>query len=278
MMGGGAVLSVAAVVMLVPASRHHLLGTLRGEALQNGKYVSQWVDDLSNQDEDTRREAANNLGNLGTRGRSALPELLRVTCEDPDEHVRCMAAFAVYKIASAVKRYQDDRATEILDALIVALQDDDPIVRMNATLGLGTLGPDARKAVPQLEAGIKRKDNDVRVLWFTMSVREQMILTLGFIGPDAKGALRLLEESLADKQESTRCMAATALGKLGTDAKHAVPLLLKTADNPSEHRVVRQSARDAIALIDPESAAKKPASSPAVQKLSGGAPSGRAEQ
>src|SRR5262249_54559930 len=149
-------------------------------------------------DDDTRREAANNLGNLGVPGRPALPQLVRIMCEDEDERVRCMAAFAVYKIASAVKRYQDDRATEALDGLIVALQDEDPIVRMNATLGLGTLGPEARKAVPQLEAGIKRKDNDVRVLWFTMTVREQMILTLGFIGPDAKDALGLLEESLAD--------------------------------------------------------------------------------
>src|SRR5262245_42251415 len=111
MIGGGAVLSVAAVALLVPASRHHVLGTIRGEATQNGKYLSQWVEDLANPDDDTRREAANNLGNLLAPGRPALPDLVRVACEDEDARVRCMAAFAVYKIASAVEKYQGEHAT-----------------------------------------------------------------------------------------------------------------------------------------------------------------------
>jgi HEAT repeat protein len=256
MMGGGALLCVAALVMIVPNSRRLVVGTLRGEAMQNGKYVSDWTAQLTSEDEDTRREATNNLGYMGATARSALPDLSRVMCDkDEDPRVRCMASHAIDKIASDVMRH-GDHATEILDGLIDAVQDADPYVRMNAASGLRWLGADARKAVPQVMAGIKSKDNDIRVLTFTITIREQMLLTLGSIGSDAKDALDLLEESLEDDEQSVRCTAARALGRLGPHAKHAVPLLVKTADNPREPSAVRGSAREALQLIDPELAAK----------------------
>jgi len=255
MIGGAAVLSAAAVVMIFPRSRHYMLGTLRGEATLNGKYVSQWVDELANEDEEKRREAVNTLGNLGAPARSALPDLVRVMREDSEVRVRCMASHAIDKIASDVMRH-GEHATEALDGLIAGVQDEVPLVRMNCASGLRWLGADARKAAPQLVAGIKKKENERRELWFTMTIREQMILTLGCIGSDGPEALDLLEESLRDDEESVRDTAARALGKLGPDAKHAVPLLVKTANNPREPSTVRNSAREAIGVIDPETAAK----------------------
>jgi HEAT repeat protein len=255
MMGGGAVLSAAAVIMIVPTSRHHVLGTLRGEASQNGKYLSQWIDQLADPDDDTRREAVDQLGNLNALARPALPDLVRVMRQDQDERIRSMAAFSVYKIASDMKRH-GDRATEALDGLIAALQDEKALVRMNATLGLGTLGADAQKALPQLQAGIKRQDNDVRVLWFTTSIREQMIVTLGLIGPDAKEAVGLLEEMLRDPEPSMRRQSIQALGKIGPAAKQAVPALIAVINDESEPGIVHDLAREALKQVDPEAAAK----------------------
>ena len=248
-------LSAVAVVMIVPVSRHYVLGTLRGEAALNGKYVSEWVDQLANEDEEMRREAVNQLGRGGAPARSALPDLVRVMGEDSEVRVRCMASHAIDKIASDVMRH-GDHATEVLDGLIVGIQDEDGLIRMNCASALRWLGADARKALPQLLAGIKNKDNDRRELWFTMTIREQMLLTLGCIGSDGSVALDLLEESLGDDNESVRRTAARALGKLGPEAKHAVPLLVKAVENPREPKAVRDDARDAIEIIDPDSAAK----------------------
>src|SRR5438128_1024831 len=134
-MGGGALLSVAAVVMLiVPASRRHVLGTIRGEASLNDKYLSQWVEQLDDEDNDTRREATVILGNFGTPGRAALPALARVMREDKDSRIRGSAAFGIYKISSDITRNQGVHATEILDALTPSLEDSDALVRMNVTL------------------------------------------------------------------------------------------------------------------------------------------------
>lgn len=256
MLGGGALLSVAAVVaMIVPTSRQHVLGILRGEARLNDKYVSQWVDDLGSENVETRHEAAANLGNFGTPGRAALPELARVLRDDMDAQVRCAAAFAIFKISSDVKR-QGVHANEILDVLISSLTDSVPLVRMNVALALGTLEADARPALPELQAAIKRKENKVKVLTFTLTIREQMIVAIGFMGPDGKDALGLLEEALRDDSEATRAQAARTLGKLGPDAKHAVPLLIEAINDEAESEHVQESAREAVKLIDPDAAAK----------------------
>src|SRR5262249_39628898 len=124
------------------------------------------------------------------------------------------------------------------------------------TLAMGTLEMEAVKAVPELQAAIKRKENKAKVLTFPLTIREQMITTLGFIGPGAKDALPLLEQLLHDDEETTRSAAARALGRFGPDAKHAVNLLQEAIDDEAETETVQDSAREALKLIDPAAAAK----------------------
>jgi HEAT repeat protein len=175
--------------------------------------------------------------------------------EDKDSRIRGTAAFGIYRISSDLTRH-GRHATEVLDALIPSLDDPDPLVRMDVALALGTLEADAKDAVPGLQAGIKRKDNKVKVLTFPLTIREQMIIALGFVGPDAKDALGLLEEALRDDEETTRNHAARSLGKLGPTAKHAVPLLIEIINNEAEAEFVQETAREAVMLIAPEMAAK----------------------
>ena len=54
-LGSGAVFGITvAMVLVVPFTRRHILGTLRGEPLQNGKYMGEWTEELA--DEDKTRE------------------------------------------------------------------------------------------------------------------------------------------------------------------------------------------------------------------------------
>ncbi|HMF10944.1 MAG TPA: HEAT repeat domain-containing protein [Gemmataceae bacterium] len=254
---GGTLLCAVGAIFIVPSSRYFLFGTVRGEPQVNGKHVSYWVHALDSDDKDTRLQAAINLSNTGYTGRSALPDLLRVLEDDPDDYTRAQAAFAIYKISSDVK-FHGDHATEILDGMIRALSDSDPLARMNAALALGTLGPDAAKALPELEEQIRHGDNSGHLLESPMSIRDHMVIAIGHVGPAAKGNVVLLEELLHHEDESTRITAVRALGLLGPDAKHAVPFLVEVIRDPNELLHVQQKARQVLKLIDPEAAAKLP--------------------
>jgi HEAT repeat protein len=226
------------------------------EPVQNGKYMREWVSNLASPDSDIRFDAAANLGNIDGRARSAMPDLVRVLREDKDRRVRSAAAFALYKISADLRRHGGVHATEILDGVTAALNDPDPLTRMNAALALGTLESEARAALPALEKAIQKKENKVKVLTFTLSIREQMIANIGSMGADGKESLPLLEEMLRDDEETTRAMCARTLGKLGPAAKHAMPLLLNTIRDPAETEFVVDSAKEAIKLIDPDEANK----------------------
>jgi HEAT repeat protein len=252
----GAVFSLLFLaVMIFPQSRRHMLGTVRGEPMQNGKYTSEWIAQLSDPDPDKRNDAAASLSGIDSRGRKALPELLRLVREEQDSKVRAAAAFAVYKIADGVKRNKD-HATEILDTITAALDDPDALTRMNSALALGMLEGDARPALPALEKAIRRDENKSRTLIFPLTIREQMIADIGFMGADGKDGLPLLKEMLVDDEDTTRKRCAMSLGQLGPAAKEAVPLLVAAITDESESDLVRESAKEALMLIDPDAAAK----------------------
>jgi HEAT repeat protein len=135
---------------------------------------------------------------------------------------------------------------------------------------LGLLGPDAGDAVPAL----------VPLLTGEESVRASAAETLGRIGPGAKAALPnliaafkdsnawraairavsrigkdavpLLIEALKDPAVPIRAGSAEALGRIGTDAKRAVPHLLVLRDRESEDAAVREAAAEALKLLDPD--------------------------
>jgi HEAT repeat protein len=217
--------------------------------------MSEWVSELDSPDGDTRFKAAGNLGFIDARARSTLPDLLRVLRTDKDPAVRSQAAFAIYKISSNVKRL-GVHATEILEDVVPALDDPEPLTRMNAAMALGTLEEDACSALPALEKAIRNKENARRLPLCPLSIREFMLTSIGFMGSDAKDSLPLLEELLLDDDETTRKVCAQALGKLGPAAKHAVKLLRDAIENPAESQLVKESAKEAIKLIDPDEAVK----------------------
>src|SRR5207237_56766 len=73
---------------------------------------------------------------------------------------------------------------------------------------------------------------------------------LSLKGHEPKVALAILSESLTHEDQETRWVAAQELGRLGPEAKSAVPMLIKLLDD--RHAPVRMNAAKALSKIDPE--------------------------
>ena len=90
------------------------------------------------------------------------------------------------------------------------------------------------------------------------SIRSAAAMALGKIGCDAKTAIPMLTDLLKDKDEVVRRAAALALGNIGPEAKTAIPALtelLKENDWP-----VQWAAAESLGNIGPE--ASRPPSPP----------------
>lgn len=89
------------------------------------------------------------------------------------------------------------------------------------------------------------------------AVRRSTVKTLGRIGPQARAAVPALIEALQDPDSFTvRGYAAEALRRIGPDAKSAVAALIEALQDKSVH--VRSQAAYALAHVGPEASAALP--------------------
>ncbi len=147
-------------------------------------------------------------------------------------------------------------------------RDGEPL-RIAAMQALGMFGPKAAAAVPEFTR-ILRDDQDPRVFWYTAAAVTEL-------GPEAKAAVPPLIAALRTKVAATgatvgyityggvgmskedgpvRLAAAVALGKIGADAREAVPELTRALADTDPR--VRGEAAAALGAIGPKAAAAVP--------------------
>jgi HEAT repeat protein len=133
-----------------------------------------------------------------------------------------------------------------VQAYIKALKSADVDVRRQAAVALEKLGPDAKSAVPALQAALRDPDQFVR----RFAAR-----ALGAIGPAAAPAVNDLVQMLRAENREEAEAAVSALAKIG---KPAVQPLAKFLESSNDPQMVIQVAK-ALGGMGPDAAAAVPA-------------------
>jgi hypothetical protein len=197
---------------------------------------------LKDPNRDVRLQAAAALGDLGGQAHLVLPALRAALKEaalkDGDAAVRNAAAHAVLQVGP-------QPASEIA-GLIASLKDDLDVVRFNAAIALGDLGPEAREAVPALtHAHLRDPDAAVRV---------EAAVALWKIDRKAASVVAVLIKALEDPNEMICWMAADCLGQMGAEAREAVPALQQALRRDFRIGLIRTGVGLALQRIDPQAA------------------------
>ncbi|HTA30109.1 MAG TPA: HEAT repeat domain-containing protein [Candidatus Cybelea sp.] len=166
--------------------------------------IPELIERLSDTDGTIRLHSAIALGKMGPEAKSALP-FLEPFLHSQSHTVRVYAAEAVWKITR-----QTEPSLSILEA---GLQETNASFRWAAAVFLGEMGSAASPAIPLLAQIVHDPDKQVASL---------SLQALAGIGAES---LPILTNALADSDPAIRISALVALGKLGPMAKVAAPLL-----------------------------------------------------
>jgi HEAT repeat protein len=243
---------------------------------------------LTDEDALIRYLALAALADMPKEARSVLP-LITKHLRDADPYVRCQAALALRRMGpdtlvhllpvtrdpeatirftavQSLTLYQE--APEAVRALVDAVYDSESKVRVAAGAALIQLGPAAKDALPRLLGLLKEDNLDIQTLAFAaimaignpedaelLRVLDDLNGTFGWAaGPapkpvEAKENIGRLTQALEDASATRRLGAVLALGKLGRQAKDAVPWLLRRLNDPN--RAVLAATVLVLPLIDP---------------------------
>jgi HEAT repeat protein len=276
------------VPQLVQALKSQYAETRRGAAEELAAFgprahaaVPALIEALRDPDVGVRFLAVQALGDIGPEAQAAIPALLGID-QSPIPGARVVVLIN-YGAESALARI----GPTAVPALRKALRDPNAPVRGIAARALGEIGPPARESLPDLSALVKDEEWSVRLdaaigLWTVgrdlhaavavltgfqagQEGRDeghyQAIEALGRILQEAAGlyssqdldvrkAITYLAQAVRDKDGGDRAAAVEALGRAGAPAREAL-----TKAQRSEDPVVRFLAARALARVDPSAAA-----------------------
>jgi HEAT repeat protein len=187
--------------------------------------VSTLIGLLKDSDKVLRRTAASALGEIGVEAKEAIHPLLTLLKDANDKDVQWRAAAALGGIGVSAKdaakslrdssKEEKERAgylrnllKDAVEPLRNLLKGPDNILRRGAASALGSIGPGAKDAVPDL---INALNNDI-----DENVRWRSAEALGKIGADAKEAIPLLAGLTDHPIKDLRIHAASALADIST--------------------------------------------------------------
>lgn len=215
-----------------PSLRHTAaVALVRIDKTQAGPAAPVLAEDLRNPDGRARHDAIMLLVSIGAEGKEATPLLI--------ELLHHKESYARHMAAHALGYGKDPRAA---GPLLEAFEKDPEIVVKNTAIqSLGLLGPDAKAAVPALEARLKDPDIGTRIC---------AAEAIWKINKDAVKAVPVIVDGLRAKNDWYVGFASGILGRMGADAKLAVPELTAMLKDPGETQ--RRVARELLKSIDPK--------------------------
>ena len=190
-----------------------------------------------------RSGAAVALGKIGPEAKVSSLALQR-SLKDEDAEVRVSAAGALVRI---------DRTTipTVMPVLLETLKEKDWRLRCGTVSLLGELGEEGVNAIPALEALLKEKQT------MPYEVERCVLQSLRKIG---KAAVPALADALRHDDMLIRSWAAEELGRLGIEARAAVPMLASAMNDKNDKSdLVNSSVAQALGEIGPDAKAAVPA-------------------
>src|SRR5262249_1626556 len=149
--------------------------------------------------------------------------------------------------ASKALSNMDPASAEAMPELIQALEDEVPLVRINAIRTMIRLGEESKPAVPALIKALGAKENDTNAGAFHFTGRELAARGLGRGGAGSPEPVPALRKALREADTKLmRQFAVRALGDVGPPARAAVPEIRALLDDEEEHEDVKNAAREAL--------------------------------
>lgn len=161
--------------LMVAVALAALLAWAAKYSRENSRPSGLWAGFLASGDVAIRRLAAQELSGLADAAEESAPALARALLEDEDPEVRAQAARSLRRLFGRGSGHTIPES--LIPALILALEDRDPTVRMAATGCLGEIAPGAGSAVPLLLA-MAARDED-------RGARAEALAALGSVLPEA---------------------------------------------------------------------------------------------
>jgi HEAT repeat protein len=177
-------------------------------------------------DADGRARVFTVFAAVGPNAKAALPEVQR-GLHDPEPAVRAAAIGAFGKI---------ENPNERLPVLLAGLDDPTPLVRKTAARELAAIGDRARDAAGRLTAMLQREEE-----------RDVAFETLRQINVRSVPDLVTL---LSDRDLTVKVFATQRLGRLGPEARDAVPAL-EAILNGNERGELKKNVAEALKRIKP---------------------------
>ena len=238
------------------------------EPVYEGRPLSFWLwandpNSVSDLPASQRSQSAAALDQIGT---NAIPTLMRMLkANEPGWSVKLFELLKrqpVIKVAHAPATRRNQEACEMfgllgtdarnaVPALVDLLEQDiSPTSRYYTIISLTGIGPPAKAAVPELVKGLTNTE---------VEIAEASIRALDEIHSNPEVAvpalIKTLSGSAREPSDRVRILSAQALGNFGTDAKPAVPALLKVLKDWRGYEV-GAAAADALKKIAPDAATK----------------------
>jgi HEAT repeat protein len=197
---------------------------------------------LSDSQAIVRYQATMALGRIGTDASESTSYLATYTIKDLSSWpIRKAAAFALGSVAGKEKDDPDARA---INGLVYALSNDPSAqVKLEALMSIVLLGPpksdSTKEAAEQVLRRLTRDKSHVLAIWAHVGLMRMNKVT--------ESGVLAIAKLLSSPDQMTRMHAVRALVTLGTDAKPAVPMLLKALQEKDP--TTRHVAAMALAAI-----------------------------
>jgi HEAT repeat protein len=205
--------------------------------------VAALADAMTDPNRVVRYQAARALGLLGPAAKGGL-QGLQAAREERDPAFQYQAARALQAIDPESERGDRDALDTALEQevedLLASFKGSDPERRQEAILVLGTIGPAAVGAVPDIVEALSTAG---------FASRRGLEQALRAISSEARTQVSILVDDLQPARDpDVRARAADELGQIGADANTAKATLIAALDNP-ELAAVRFSLADALGEI-----------------------------